>query len=243
MHRAKGSPSAGTWKHAQSRALNAGRFTPGRGSLRQAPIFALFSDNKATAGCQSLENGHFFGAGGENKLSRWTTPELFPELRNPAREPRDFALRRIAVQHALPCGANECRLGGGHGGDRTRAIAGGDRLLDLAQGSTHARAARFVDRSAAGNLTSCLLGGFCIGHDYQTAFEEEALIGVRRPGVNAGRAMRLPGLPATAAAAARRASRRNYARGWVNSGAVPGCAWMTSVPPWPSAAVTKLPAM
>jgi hypothetical protein len=55
-------------------------------------------------------------------------------------------------------------------------------------------------------LTSCLLGGFCIGHDYQTAFEEEALIGVRRLGVNAGRAMRLPGRPA------RRPPRRRDAR-------------------------------
>lgn len=80
------------------------------------------------------------------------------------REPGDFPARRIAVHDTFLRCTDDHRLGFRHGGERTRAIAGGDRFLDLADGGAQARAAGTVDAGAAGTLPGGLSGGFRIGH-------------------------------------------------------------------------------
>ncbi len=111
---------------------------------------------------------------------------LLSELRDSVRELRNFTGGGIAMQHAFFRGTHERRFGLSHRHERRRAIASADRLLDAAYRGPDARAPRLVDHGATGNLTSGLLGGFCIGHDVVNAScERAALIGARRAGVNA----------------------------------------------------------
>src|SRR5580692_5173024 len=70
---------------------------------------------------------------------------LLAELRHPLGEPRYFAARGILVNDALLGGAHDDRLGLAESGQRDGAIAGRDRILDLADEVAHARAARLVD--------------------------------------------------------------------------------------------------
>jgi len=99
-------------------------------------------------------------------LPKGATEKLFfSELGDPVGEPRYFAARRIAVDDALLRRADDGGLGLGHGGQRTGAIAGGDRLFNLPHCGTYARTPRFIDDGAARDLASGLLGGLCISHE------------------------------------------------------------------------------
>lgn len=80
------------------------------------------------------------------------------------REAGDFAACCIAVHDILLRRADDHRLGLGHGGERTRAIAGGDRFLDLPDRAAQARTSDTVDAGAARALPGGLSGGFRIGH-------------------------------------------------------------------------------
>src|SRR5580704_12462994 len=93
-----------------------------------------------------------------------STWRLFAEFGDAVREPRDFPACCIAMHDTGARGTHECRLGFSHGGGGGGAVAGRDRLLDLAHGAAHAGAPRLVDHGAAGDLTGGLLGGFCISH-------------------------------------------------------------------------------
>jgi hypothetical protein len=89
---------------------------------------------------------------------------LFLKLGDAVREPRHFALRRIAVHDIFLRCTNECGLGIGHGRERLGAVAGGDRFFDLANGRTDAGPARFIDDGAAHGLAGGLFGRFGISH-------------------------------------------------------------------------------
>jgi hypothetical protein len=86
------------------------------------------------------------------------------ELGDPLRKPGHFPLRGIAVNDAFLGGADQSRFGFRHGGKRSGAITGSDSLLNFARGRTHARAARFIDRSPTFGLAGGFFGGFGIGH-------------------------------------------------------------------------------
>src|SRR5579871_2159284 len=89
---------------------------------------------------------------------------LLAELGDLMREPRDLAARGVLVNDvALGC-AHQLGLCARHGLDRGIAVAAIDRVLDAADSATHLRAARLVDRSAAGNLARRFLGGSGVGH-------------------------------------------------------------------------------
>jgi hypothetical protein len=113
------------------------------------------------------------------KLEAWRSRKrrdaLFPEFGDPVRETRDFALRSVAVDDALLRGANDGGLCLRHCRERAAAVAGGDRFFDFAHRRAQARAARFIDDSAALDLASGLFRGFRVGHDNASLMNERRL--------------------------------------------------------------------
>ena len=107
--------------------------------------------------------------------SRKRRDALFPEFGDPVRETGDFALRSIAVDDALLRGANDGGLCLRHCRERAAAVAGSDRFFDFAHRSAQARAARFINDSAALDLTSGLFRGFRVGHDNASLMNERRL--------------------------------------------------------------------
>lgn len=89
----------------------------------------------------------------------------FAELGDAVREPRNFPLRRVAVNDVLLRCANDHRLGFGHGRERARLVAGSNRFLDLAHCAPQTRTPRPIDGGSPCALPCSLLGRFCIGHD------------------------------------------------------------------------------
>jgi hypothetical protein len=99
-------------------------------------------------------------------VPRDDAPELFfCERRNAVGKPRDFTAGGVAVDDTFLRRADNGGLGLGHGGNRLRTIAGGNRLLDFSHCRTHARAPRVIDDGAARDLPSGFLGGLGIGHN------------------------------------------------------------------------------
>src|SRR5712692_7964879 len=84
---------------------------------------------------------------------------LLSELGNLVVEARHLAARRVAVNHALLCGAHDQRLGLLQRIERLAAVAGRDRLLDLAHRSAQLGAARLVDLGAARDLARGFFSG------------------------------------------------------------------------------------
>src|SRR4051812_48688862 len=74
------------------------------------------------------------------------------ELGDAVREAGDFPARRVAMDHALLGRAHDRGLGLFESVERLGTIAGGDRILDLADECAQPRAARLVDCSAPGDL-------------------------------------------------------------------------------------------
>lgn len=79
-------------------------------------------------------------------------------------EPGHLAARIVPVNDIALRGPHQFRLGEAHRLECCIAVAALDGVLDVANCTAHLRAARFVDRGAAGNLARRLLGGSGIGH-------------------------------------------------------------------------------
>jgi hypothetical protein len=106
---------------------------------------------------------------GLRELSAPARKNLFLlQFRNLVREPRHFSARRIAMDDALLCRANQSRLGFCHGCGRSAAIASGNRLLDLTDRRAHARTPRLIDDGSACGLAGGFLCRFRIRHTYWT---------------------------------------------------------------------------
>lgn len=90
---------------------------------------------------------------------------LSAQFGDPVGESRNFALSGAAMHDAPLRRANDRGLGFRHRRQRAGAIAGRDRLLDLAHRRAQARTPRLVDHGTTCDLTSGLLGGFRIGHE------------------------------------------------------------------------------
>src|SRR5882762_9563017 len=88
----------------------------------------------------------------------------FPQGRGQA---RDFPGTGVLVHHALGDGAHQLGLGLHEGVLGGRSVAGGQRLVELAQEGAHARAAGGVDFGSAGDLADRLLGAGRIGHSLE----------------------------------------------------------------------------
>ncbi len=89
---------------------------------------------------------------------------LLGELGDAVGEAGDFAARGVLMDDAVLGGAHQFRLRALEGSQSGIVIAAGDRLFDDAHSVAHPRAARFVDRGAAGDFARGFLGGRCVSH-------------------------------------------------------------------------------
>ena len=105
--------------------------------------------------CCVAASGRFWRAGGQTKTRPFGRVGNCSQIRSDERrsgnqrtdamsEARDLAGGGVLVNHALLRGPHELRLSSLQRGGGGALVAGGDRLLDLAQEGTHAAAARLV---------------------------------------------------------------------------------------------------
>jgi hypothetical protein len=101
--------------------------------------------------------------------------DLFAKRGNAVRKPRHFPLRRVAMNDVPLRRTNDYRLGFRHRRLRSRAVAGSDRLFNLAHRVPQARTSRLIDNSAAHGLARGLFGRLRIGHDRYQVFVKRRL--------------------------------------------------------------------